>query len=182
MELSLFNPRLTNTITQQTIEFFKGVFSDAESEAEGNMIAQLVADLITTTAEPELIGFSATHENTLVGCILLSRFSLPNGQSSFILSPVAISTTEQGKGIGQALINDAIAHLKAQKVELVFTYGDPNFYAKVGFLPISEDVVSAPQPLSYPHGWLAQSLTEQPLVPIIGKTQCVAALNDPSYW
>ena len=34
---------------------------------------------------------------------------------------------------GQQLINFGLAHLKEIGVELVFTYGDMNFYSKVGF-------------------------------------------------
>jgi predicted N-acetyltransferase YhbS len=46
------------------------------------------------------------------------------------------------------------------------TYGDPSYYAKVGFMPISEADAQAPFPLSHPEGWLAQSLTERAMTPL----------------
>ncbi|QMU56914.1 MAG: hypothetical protein GKR98_01030 [Boseongicola sp.] len=38
-------------------------------------------------------------------------------------------------------------------------YGVINFYAKIGFPRITEGIAQAPLPLSYPKGWLGQSLT-----------------------
>lgn len=46
-----------------------------------------------------------------------------------------------------------------QGVELIFTYGDPNYYSKVGFKPASQQVAKAPFESSYPEGWLGLSLT-----------------------
>lgn len=63
---------------------------------------------------------------------------------AFILSPVAIATSEQGTGIGQQLINYGLDHLKSLKVSLVFTYGDPNYYSKTGFNHIADSIVKAP--------------------------------------
>lgn len=62
------------------------------------------------------------------------------------------------------------------------TYGDIKSYAKVGFAQITEDVAQPPQPLSYPEGWLGQSLASKTLVPLRGSSTCVAALDDPAYW
>lgn len=83
---------------------------------------------------------------------------MPSGQRAFILSPVAVSTDVQGKGVGQALIRYGLDHLKSLGVELVFTYGDPGYYSKVGFEQITEAIVKAPWPLSQPIGWLALAL------------------------
>jgi len=64
----------------------------------------------------------------------------------------------------------------------VITYGDPNFYSKVGFSVISEKNVPAPLKLSYPEGWLGQSLINDRIDPIAGKSHCVEALNKPNLW
>ena len=107
---------------------------------------------------------------------------MPNGQVGFILSPVAVSTYRQGTGIGQRLINYGLDHLRSLNVNLAFTYGDPTYYSKTGFEQISEDVVKAPCPLSQPMGWLAQSLDGNKIQAMVGPTQCVKALNNPSLW
>jgi putative transposase len=72
--------------------------------------------------------------------------------------------------------------LKANGVDVAITYGDINFYAKVGFAPISEEVAKSPLPLQYPEGWLGQALTAPSLEPLKGQSHCVDALNDPAYW
>ena len=102
--------------------------------------------------------------------------------SAFIMSPVAIHTDHQGKGLGQKLISFGIKHLKENGVELLLTYGNPAYYSKVGFSPINEEIVRAPVELSLPFGWLGQSLVSEDIQPIKGRSRCVSALNDPGYW
>ncbi|MCX7554362.1 N-acetyltransferase [Marinicella sp. S1101] len=168
--------------TQAKVDLFTIVFSASEGAAEGELIGQLVADMLQQTAAKDLSGFVAVEGDVLAGGVLFSRFKLPVNKTAFILSPMAIATDQQGKGLGQALINHGLVALKAQGVEVLLTYGDPNYYQKVGFEVISQDFIEAPQPLSYPDGWLAQSLTDQPLLPMPGKTRCVDALNRPEFW
>lgn len=164
------------------IDLFTKVFTDSEGKAEGQLISDLVTDLIKTTPSKDLIGFVALSDNQILGSIFFSSFFLTTGETAFILSPVAIATAEQGKGIGQQLINFGIEYLKANDVKLIFTYGDPNFYSKVGFHQISESVVKAPLTLSFPEGWLAQSINGQKIEVKKGDTQCVTALYDQKYW
>lgn len=178
MILSLFN----TSDTIEAVTLFSRVFSDSEGESEGKVIGNLVSDLIKTTGSQDLIGYVAKAGSRMVGCIFFSRFFVPNGQPAFILSPVAVSTNEQGNGIGQELINFGVNHLKSQGVHMIFTYGDPNYYSKTGFSQISESVVEAPFELSRPEGWLVQSLNGVPVKTIPGSTNCVKALNDQKYW
>ncbi|MCK5724403.1 MAG: GNAT family N-acetyltransferase, partial [Gammaproteobacteria bacterium] len=65
---------------------------------------------------------------------------------------------------------------------LVFTYGDPKFYSKVGFSLITEKLIKAPLALTYPEGWLGQSLISDEIKPITGDSYCVEALNKAEYW
>ena len=178
MKFSLFN----SSNTQEVIELFTEVFSESENESEGQLIGKLVSDLVATTESEDLIGFVASSNERVVGCILFSRFVVPGDKVAFILSPVAIATSVQGTGIGQQLINYGLDHLKSLKVNLAFTYGDPRFYSKVGFSQISESVVKAPYELSQPEGWLAQSLDSNPIGSMQGPSKCVEALSDQKYW
>lgn len=165
----------------EVIALYTRVFADAEGEAEGQLIGELVAQL-TQSPLPEVIGFTASSDDQIVAAVLFSQFQLPNDQRAYLLSPMAVATTEQGQGIGQQLISHGLDQLRAQQVEVVLTYGDPAFYGQVGFMPITEEVIQAPLRMSYPHGWLAQSLDGQQLAPIPGPTACVAPLNDQQYW
>jgi predicted N-acetyltransferase YhbS len=178
MEFSLFKP----SDTQKIIALFTRVFSASEGEAEGKNIGNLVANLMTKTKSQDLMGCIAKNNESIVGCIFFSRFIVPTGQAAFILSPVAIATDFQRRGIGQQLINYGLDQLRSLNIKLVFTYGDPDFYSKTGFKQISESVVKAPYVLSQPIGWLAQSLVGEPIPTIQGPTKCVEALGDSKYW
>ena len=129
MKLSRFDA----VYTQDVIDLFTDVFAASENKSEGDLIGRLVADLIATTKPEDLIGFIATSDDVVVGSIFFSRFIVPNGQIAFMLSPVAVATGVQSTGIGQQLINLGLEQLKALAVELAFTYGDPNYYSKMGF-------------------------------------------------
>ena len=178
MKLSEFNI----IKSQEVIALFYDVFKHSEGETEGLLIKGFVSDLINTTDKNDLYGFTITLENKIVGCVFFSRLKLPNNQIAFILSPMAIATDHQGKGLGQKLIHYGLEYLKSQNTDLVFTYGDPNFYSKTGFKSLSENIIKAPLKLSYPEGWLVQSLNNSGIVKIKGVMQCVSALNDQRYW
>lgn len=167
---------------QEVVSLFNSVFSASEGENEGEIIGQLVSEMIRTTDSDDLLGFVCAADGSVIGSIFFSRLDLPSGKRAFILSPVAISSQMQGKGIGQRLIKHGIQQLKSRGVELLLTYGDPNFYSKVGFEQIGEDTIKAPQKLTYPEGWLAQSLTSAEITPEAGTARCVAALNKQKYW
>ena len=157
-------------------------FSDSEGPAEGALIGNLAYDLMTTTATRDLYCFVAVENDEIIGSIFFSRLSFENSENVFVLGPVAVHTNFQRKGIGQQLINFGLSALKTNGVELAITYGDPAFYVKVGFAPITEDVVKAPLKLTYPEGWLAQSLVGDKVEPLAGKPYCVAAFNKPEFW
>ena len=163
-------------------QLFLRVFSDSEGQEEGSLIGRLVLDIMTSTDAQDIYGFIATENDQIIGSIFFTRLAFENSENAFILSPVAIHTNHQGKGIGQNLINFGIKHLKESGVRLAFTYGDPNFYSKVGFRCITETIAKAPFELSQPEGWLCQSLVGDEIRPIAGNSRCVEALNKPEYW
>jgi putative acetyltransferase len=168
--------------TEQIKQLFTRVFSDSEGQAEGVLTGNLVHDLMTGTEAQDLYGFVAAEGEQIIGSIFFTRLSFQNRVNAFLLSPVAVHTDYQGIGIGQKLITFGINHLKETGVKLVFTYGDPEFYSKVGFIPITEKTAKAPLTLTQPHGWLGQSLVGDEIEPVAGDSYCVEALNKPEYW
>lgn len=161
---------------------FVCAFSQAEDEAEGRLIGELVGEIFNSTAAHDLYGFVARNRNELIGVILFTRLSYASERNVFMLSPVAVAPDSQRQGVGQQLIRYGLQQLKDAGVELVFTYGDPNYYSLVGYQPVSTDVLAAPMPLSQPHGWLCQNLDGQAISAIAEKPECVPAFQNPALW
>lgn len=178
MKISTYNPSNADEIEQLFIK----TFSDSEGQSEGETIGRLVRDFMDSNDSNDLYCFIATENEQIIGSIFFTRMIFESGIKAFILSPVATHTDHQGKGVGQKLINFGLNALKENGVELAITYGDPDFYSKVGFSVIAEQVVPAPQKLEQPEGWLAQSMVGDEIEPIAGKSHCVEALNKPELW
>lgn len=164
-------------------ELFRRTFTASEGAEEGAAVGGLARDLLATTREEDLQVFAAEREGALIGCILFTRLTYPQDtRTVFLLSPVAVAPDVQGRGIGQRIVSDALDALRAEGADVAVTYGDPRFYGRVGFVPVTAEQVPPPQPLGQPEGWLAQSLTEAPLARFAGAPRCASALDDPAYW
>jgi len=161
---------------------FVATFSESEGEEEGLLIGNLAREMMVDTDHRDLYGFVAVDAEQLVAAIFFSRLTFEHNMEAFILAPVAVHPDYQGKGIGQALIRHGLRELTRQGIEFVATYGDPAFYAKVGFQAVSQNAIQAPHELSQPEGWLGQSLTDKSLAAIRGRCDCVQALDNPAYW
>jgi putative acetyltransferase len=168
---------------QEVIDLFTTTFTASEGATEGALIGSMVATMLSETAEEDLFAFLAVSDTGVQAVALFTRMTYADdARSVFILSPMAVSPTQQGQGVGQALLRYALTHLRDSGVDAALTYGDINFYSRVGFIQIDEDTARAPLPLSYPHGWLGQSLNGGPLEPLKGASSCVSALRDPALW
>jgi predicted N-acetyltransferase YhbS len=168
--------------SQAIEELFLSVFTKSEGEQEGILIGNLVREMIASTDSRDRYGFIAVDGEEVLGAIFFSRLTYEEDIDVFMLSPVAIHSDQQGKGLGQALIEHGLQEMRKKGVRIVTTYGDPSFYSKVGFEPISQNVIAAPLELSQPEGWLGQSLTEDEIETIPGRPSCVKALDNPAYW
>lgn len=134
---------------------FARTFSDTEGAAEGERVR---------------------------GSIFFSRLTFDTPVEAFLLSPVAVQPDHQGRGIGQRLIRFGLDRLKERGVMRVFTYGDPAFYSRVGFTPVSESTAPPPFRLSQPEGWLGLALDGHEMTALAGVPRCVTAFHDPAYW
>lgn len=164
------------------VQLFAAVFADSEGETEGALIGRLAQDLFDKTDERDLFNFVAEIDGQLVGSIFFSRLWFEDCTPAFILGPVAVHCVHQGKGIGQALISHGLEALKDEGVSIVLTYGDPNFYSKIGFQALSHETIRAPYELSQPEGWLGQSLVGNSIEKLAGTCTCVEAFREPALW
>ncbi|MEX3007682.1 GNAT family N-acetyltransferase [Hoeflea sp. TYP-13] len=162
---------------------FSATFTASEGAEEGKIIGRLVDELMETTPDQDLLVFSAYDDQTLVGCIFFSRLNYEqDDRTVFILSPVAVKTDRQRKGVGQKLIAYGLDELRQKGIDIAVTYGDPNYYSRVGFRPITEEFAQAPLKLNQPHGWLGLSLSGMEQEPLSGPSRCVEALDKPELW
>jgi len=167
---------------KEVTALFTSVFTSSEGEKEGLLIGNLSLKLASSIDNEETICFGAYENESLIGSIFFTRLKFNSPIQVYMLAPVAVSTENQGKGIGQALINYGLNELKKRSVDVAVTYGDPSFYSKVGFQALSENIIKAPLKLSMPFGWLGQSLTGEPIPTINERPVCVKEFNDPVYW
>ena len=168
--------------TKEVIDLFTSVFSSSEGDDEGKLIGELVSKLAPNIDGKEVFCFGAYIQELLVGSVFLTRLRFKESHSVYMLAPVAVRTEFQGKGIGQSLIKYGLEEMKNLSVPVVVTYGDPSYYSKLGFQPLSESVIQAPLELSMPEGWLGCSLAGEPIPAINERPTCVKEFNDPSYW
>jgi putative acetyltransferase len=170
-------------VRQQIINACHNSFSASEGETEGALIRTLVELLLENTPEHDIFIFAALHHDTIVGCGIFSRLTYSDdARNVFILSPMAVHSDHQNNGVGQTLLLKSIAVLRDHGIDILMTYGDPNYYGKIGFLSVTEQVAPPPFPLSMPIGWIGQSLHDPEIVPLQGSCTCVSALSNPAIW
>lgn len=162
---------------------FATTFAASEGPDEGAVIGGFVRRLLAGTPAADIRVYRAEEAGALVGAAVFTRLRFgTDPRVVFILSPMAVATGRQGQGVGQALLRHALAALRAEGVDIAITYGDPAFYGRVGFAPVTTDEVPAPLPLNMPEGWIGQALDGGTIAPLPGPCTCVDALNDPSLW
>ena len=168
-------------LEDQIVDLFVSTFTASEGVDEGSLIGDLASNLLSSTLKDDIYVFTAFENGEAIGGAIFSRLAYSDDpRSVFILSPMAIAPDRHGEGVGQALLNYALSVLRDNGVAVAITYGDPVFYSKVGFQPLDEVTAAPPLPLSLPMGWIGQSLTDEPLHALQGKSTCVAALNNPA--
>jgi predicted N-acetyltransferase YhbS len=163
-------------------QLFFDAFKDSEGDAEAKLIEALVLEMLDATPSEDLVVCVAVEAQKVIGCIMFSRLTCEPEWEAFILSPVAVATASQGRGVGRGLIRYGLSLLAEKNVDLVLTYGDPKFYSRVGFQHIDENRIKAPFKLSFPDGWLGQTLFSNDLATIMAQCHCVSALNNEAYW
>ncbi|WP_147125350.1 GNAT family N-acetyltransferase [Shimia ponticola] len=171
--------------TDAIAQVFRESFAASEGPEEGDRIASLAARLMAETPVEDLRVVTAWDDlgpSKVVAAILFTRLRYPDPRCVFLLSPVAVLPDYQRKGVGQTLITAGLQTLQSEGIDIAVTYGDPAFYARIGFQQVTIDQVPAPYALALPHGWQAQSLRGDDLTPLAGPAQAVAAWADPELW
>ncbi|EAR10625.1 GNAT family N-acetyltransferase [Reinekea blandensis] len=163
-------------------ELFRTAFTIAEDEHEGALVADLTAGLVPLVDQDRVWCFGHYHDDALVGAIFFSRLEYPSLAGVYLLAPVAVRTDFQRQGVGQTLIRYGLTVLAEQGAQVALTYGDPAYYGRFGFQPLSETLLQAPLTLSMPFGWQGQSLQGGTIPQCTERPQCVEPFANPALW
>ena len=118
---------------QALIELFAATFTASEGPGEGALIGDLVSDLLAETPTEDIRVFCAEDEGHAIGAAIFTRLTYSEDPHVvFLLSPMAVAPERQRRGIGQALLSQAFEALRSECIQIVITYGDPNYYGRVG--------------------------------------------------
>jgi len=164
-----------------------------EQDAEAELVRAILSD---PTAVPTL-SLIAEAKGHALGHILFSRVRLGDGlfsrvllgdgtedASAAILAPLAVLPEAQGRGVGQALVEEGLGRLRAAGTILVFVLGDPAYYRRFGFAAAGAQGFEAPYPIAAAHAeaWMVQTLgADLPALPR-GRIICCDALMSPELW
>lgn len=162
---------------------FEATFFATQGYLEGSQFGELARNLMYTVHARDLYVFTADSEGALVGAVAFSRLSFEGDERIvFMLSPMAVAVGSHFRGVGPALIRHGLDAMRHDGVQIVITYGEPRFYAKLGFSPISTEFAPPPYELTLPEVWQGLSLTDRELTPLAGPSRCVPPFDDPVMW
>lgn len=94
---------------------------------------------------PEL-SLVAELDHNVVGHVLLSYVPLGAAARVLELGPMSVAPDHQGKGIGSALIREALRLADERGEPLVVVLGHAGYYPRFGFRPASSLGITPPDP------------------------------------
>ena len=172
---------------KEDFESIQSVLSNAFGNEEGDVIVELVENLLNDSTAKPLLSLLAFENKKPVGYILFTKASIvpnKNKVSATILAPVGVIPEYQKKGIGSKLIKEGLKHLSKAGTKIVFVLGFPKYYSKHGFSPAGCQGLEAPYPIPEKNSdaWMVQSLMDYDLEDISGKVGCAKSMDKAEYW
>ncbi|MGL5331084.1 MAG: GNAT family N-acetyltransferase [Peptostreptococcaceae bacterium] len=116
-------------------------------EYSDNKEHNLVRRLRHSTEFIKGLSLVAEMNNEVVGYALLTKINIKDDENcheSLGLAPVSVLPEYQNKGVGKALINEAIEKSKKLGFNSIVVLGHPDYYSKFGFKKSSEFSIKAP--------------------------------------
>jgi putative acetyltransferase len=160
------------------------VHLSAFPEGERELISRLAINLLSERTIPETISLLAETEGAVAGHVAFSPVTIDGNDNlqGYILAPLGVKPDYQKRRIGSKLVEDGMQQLLKMDVNLLFVYGDPQYYRKFGFSRGVADRYIPPYKLQYPFGWQAVILNECNVEKSSIKIACVKSLSDPKLW
>lgn len=153
-------------------------------EGEKQIVSTLAVNLLSEETNTKTVSLVAEADGAVVGHIAFSPVTVNNNKrwKGYILAPLGVKPEYQKRQIGSKLIEIGMARLSKMGVNILFVYGDPNYYSKFGFNADAASGYLPPYELQYPFGWQAIILNEGVFTKSSVKISCVDPLNDPELW
>ena len=153
-------------------------------EGEKQIVSTLAVNLLSEETNTKTVSLVAEADGAVVGHIAFSPVTVNNNMSwkGYILAPLGVKPEYQKRHIGSKLIESGMEQLSKMGVNVLFVYGDPNYFGKFGFDADTASGYSPPYELQYPFGWQAIILNEGVFTKSSVKVSCVDPLNDPELW
>ncbi len=106
--------------------------------------ADLVEALRGTDAWIPELSLVAEDENRVVGHLLITVARLDSGPEVLALAPMAVEPGRQERGIGSALVRDALARCTETSYPILVVLGHPTYYPRFGFRSAQALGITAP--------------------------------------
>ena len=90
---------------------------------------------------PDLSLVAVTADDSVLGHVLVSRIALQRDHEAeprvdiLALAPLAVLPAHHGRGIGTALMHEALAIADQREEPMTIVLGPPSFYERFGFVP-----------------------------------------------
>ena len=162
----------------------RSVHLSAFAEDEREHVAKLAVDLLSEETTPHTISLVAETNGAVVGHVAFSPVTTVNNDNfqGYILAPLGVKPDYQKRGIGSKLIESGMQRLTRMGVDILFVYGDPEYYSRFGFSADAAEQYIPPYSLQYPFGWQGIALSEFSTERSPVRIDCVTALCDPELW
>ena len=156
----------------------------AFAENERELVSKLAVDLLAERSTPQVISLVAESEGSVVGHAAFSpvTFDYNENLQGYILGPLGVKPDYQKRRIGSRLVESGMDRLSRLGVNILFVYGDPEYYRRFGFSVEAASRYIPPYDLEYPFGWQSVSLNDCRINESPIKIACVTALCDPALW
>lgn len=86
---------------------------------------------------------SAEGRSVIVGHILLTKLQL-GARTLLALAPLAVAPDKQRRGIGAALVKEAVARARRLGYPGIVVFGHPGYYPRFGFRPAADFGIAVP--------------------------------------
>ena len=139
---------------EPSLDMIERVFSEWDSPEEGKTVRRLVEEIRAKEYYlPELELLMVNETDEIIGYAMFSRFHLEGRYENelLILTPVAVRTDVQRKGISRELIEYGFNQAREMGYQAVIVEGNPKNYHPRGFETSADHGIIAGPDIHLPH-------------------------------